>query len=39
MLWAGPTKDGKPGYAAWDLYRVEDSDLVGRPSRSSLRPC
>lgn len=28
MTYAAPTPDGKPGSAAWDLFRAEDSDKI-----------
>jgi lysine-specific demethylase 3 len=28
MLYASSCADGSPGYAAWDLYRAEDSDKI-----------
>ncbi|PPQ71721.1 hypothetical protein CVT24_007891 [Panaeolus cyanescens] len=28
MLFAAPCKDGSEGYAAWDLFRAEDSDKI-----------
>ncbi|KAF9004726.1 hypothetical protein BDQ17DRAFT_1304856 [Cyathus striatus] len=28
MTYASPCADGTPGYAAWDLFRAEDSDRV-----------
>jgi lysine-specific demethylase 3 len=28
MVHAEPTPDGKPGTAAWDLFRTEDSDKI-----------
>ena len=28
MTFASPTPDGKPGTAAWDLFRAEDSDKI-----------
>lgn len=28
MTYASPTRDGKPGTAAWDLFRAEDSDTI-----------
>jgi len=30
MLWAGPTSQGGPGFAAWDLFRAQDADKVGQ---------
>lgn len=28
MTYASPARDGSPGTAAWDLFRVEDSDKI-----------
>lgn len=28
MLYAAPCKDGSEGYAAWDLFKAEDSDKI-----------
>ncbi|KAH7930065.1 Clavaminate synthase-like protein [Leucogyrophana mollusca] len=28
MTYAAPTPDGKPGYAAWDLFRASDADKI-----------
>lgn len=25
MFWSSPLPDGSPGYAAWDIFRAEDS--------------
>ena len=33
MLYTTPTPEGKPGCAAWDIYRAEDADKI----RSFLR--
>ena len=30
MLWSAADPGGKPGVAAWDLFRAEDSDKVRR---------
>lgn len=28
MFWSGEDVGGKPGTAAWDLFRAEDTELV-----------
>ncbi|GAA5930341.1 uncharacterized protein JCM15063_004779 [Sporobolomyces koalae] len=28
LLWSAKQRDGSPGYAVWDLYRVEDADKI-----------
>lgn len=38
MLFASNCADGSPGYAVWDLYRVEDSDKIRDFLRKKFAP-
>ncbi|CAL1701506.1 unnamed protein product [Somion occarium] len=37
MLYASPTPDGRPGSAAWDLYRSEDSSKLRKFLRKKFK--
>ncbi|CAA7269026.1 unnamed protein product [Cyclocybe aegerita] len=38
MLYATPCEDGTPGYAAWDLFKAEDSDKIRAYLRKKFGP-